>query len=62
MEPDHAHYGFRIIYTNGFEFMSYIYTSYGKVDYDTFGVRPVIHLKSNINLQYDEINSYYDII
>ena len=58
----YAHFGLQIVDSNGFVYSSNLYISHGYPYNPSYGVRPVVSLRSDIKLQYDKTKTCYDII
>ena len=57
-DPNYAGFGMRVVGDSGFVGGSSLYYSYGSMDTRKLGIRPVVSLKANIQLEKQEDGSY----
>ncbi len=61
--PDYVGWGIYYVYDSGYIYGSNLYHSFGLIDTPSYGIRPIISLKSNIKLQENSTsNNTYDIM
>ena len=55
-----AYFGLRYVYSDGLDYGGGLYISYGRSASNYFGVRPVVFLQSDINLEYNNTSEEWE--